>query len=178
MKKSFLVVLLSLMSSVLLAYGQIVNMTVIGKGGTTTGDKIAACSKAQSRANIDITSNCMAQNGKLIDLNFSSCKCLKKPGSMDDYNCDVTAYGKCQLMSTHHYEQFIGTGIMNTYYGDTARACFFAQDRALREAQNRCAWVYGQPVSHQFSPCHCSKIPGPNYEYSCRVDAYLQCRVQ
>jgi hypothetical protein len=178
MKKNVLLFIFTIMSTSLMAFSQILPLTVIGKGGTTTGDKVAACAKAQSRANIDITSSCISHNGKLIDLNFSACSCHKKPGSKDDYNCDITAFGKCQLAPTHHYEQFIGTGVMNTVYGDTARACFFAQDRALREAQNRCNWVYGQPVSHQFSPCNCVKIPGPNYEYSCRVDAYLQCRVQ
>ncbi len=177
MSKRMLALFMFLFSYSILAQ-QILPLTATGSGGTTTGDKVAACMRAQDRANINVTNSCFSKNGQLIDLRFSDCKCHKKPGSKDDYNCDIIAYGKCQLAISYHYEQMIGVGIVNTMHGDTSSACFFAQDRALREAQNRCAWVYGQAEGYQFGPCNCVKIPGPNYEYSCRSDAYLQCRVQ
>ncbi|NCN28001.1 hypothetical protein GW915_10535 [bacterium] len=70
-------------------------ITVVGNGvgGTTHGDKRAACDRAED----DAASECSSRRGYLEYVRERSCNCQKKPGSRDDYTCRASVYGDCYI---------------------------------------------------------------------------------
>jgi hypothetical protein len=67
-----------------------------GKGGTTHGEKDEACARAEERASFDARLACDHYNGWVSDEDYSSCKCVKKKGSKDDYTCEVRVRARCE----------------------------------------------------------------------------------
>ncbi len=91
-------VIASLMGSAAHAYPpRIVTVTGRGSGGTTNGDRSAACWRAEDRALYAVASSCSNMRGNLVSSYAQQCNCHKKPGSKDDYNCDVNAVGRCEI---------------------------------------------------------------------------------
>lgn len=74
-------------------------ITVVGRdsGGTSHGDRNAACNRAYSRAEYDAANSCASYRGYLISTRAAGCDCRRKPGSRDDYNCTATVYGDCEI---------------------------------------------------------------------------------
>jgi hypothetical protein len=68
-----------------------------GKGGTTVGDKAAACDRAYERAEDDAYDSCADERGYVLSTEDDSCRCTKKSGSRDDYNCEARVYADCEV---------------------------------------------------------------------------------
>lgn len=91
--------LMSLMFAVgaLSAEARIVRVVGHGSGGTTNGDRDAACGRAYDRAERDAERSCDRRDGDILDYQDGDCRCHKKPGSRDDYNCDATVSASCSI---------------------------------------------------------------------------------
>lgn len=77
--------------------GRIVSIIGQGSGGTTAGDKNAACDRARERAYDDARFSCSARQGFPLDSTYSSCRCDRKPGTRDDYVCRTEINLNCRL---------------------------------------------------------------------------------
>ena len=73
----------------------IITLTSQGSGGTTVGDKPAACERAQERAQFNLVEQCSQSHGNLLQFHFSSCRCRHISGQK--YDCDMDAYGDCEI---------------------------------------------------------------------------------
>ncbi len=71
------------------------SLTARGGGGTTVGDKNAACERARERAQADIYGQCSGYHGAITSLSYSSCGCKHMGGQK--YNCDVDARAQCRV---------------------------------------------------------------------------------
>ncbi len=84
----------------LVAFGaeaRIVRIVGNGSGGTTTGDRDAACGRAYERAERDAERSCDRRDGDVLDYQDGNCSCRRVPGSRDDYNCDATVTASCSI---------------------------------------------------------------------------------
>ncbi|MEZ4813887.1 MAG: hypothetical protein R3A80_01605 [Bdellovibrionota bacterium] len=79
------------------AEARIVRIVGEGTGGTTTGDKPAACGRAYDRAERDADRKCDRRDGDVLDFQDGNCHCRKVSGSRDDYNCDATVTASCSI---------------------------------------------------------------------------------
>jgi len=76
---------------------RVITVTNEGSGGTTGGDRGAACERANERAIAGLPAVCGNQRGLLLNSSGGSCDCRKHPGSKDDYSCKVVAIGSCEV---------------------------------------------------------------------------------
>jgi hypothetical protein len=76
---------------------RVITVTNEGSGGTTGGDRGAACERANERALTGLAEVCGNQRGLLLNSSGGTCDCRKHPGSRDDYSCKVTAVGSCEI---------------------------------------------------------------------------------
>ncbi len=157
---------------------KIIPLTAVGSGGTTHGDKDAACMRAEERAADDVEMSCYNRDGELTDLRLSACDCRKKSGSKDDYNCEVTAFARC-LVRPHlpTLQKIVGLGAGGTSNGDKMSACEKAEARAMTEAETQCFQAGGQSAGLSFTPCDCRKVSGSKDDYRCEIKALLDCRM-
>ena len=89
-----------LLSAALLAFtaeARIVYVTGQGTGGTTHGDKEAACDRAYERAENNADRKCDSRGGDVMDYDQNSCHCHKISGSRDDYSCDASVEASCSI---------------------------------------------------------------------------------
>lgn len=78
-------------------FRDIVSIYKEGSGGTSSGDKTAACGLAEERAQEEARFDCSRRRGDVVDYTFGSCRCEKKSGSRDDYTCRTTVNLSCEL---------------------------------------------------------------------------------
>ena len=75
-----------------------------GKGGTTRGDKRAACDRAYMRAEWDAEDTCHYDyDGWVLETRELGCSCRKKKGSKDDYNCEARVRTECEVERRHRH---------------------------------------------------------------------------
>ncbi len=97
MKKRFLFSLL--VTAFLTLSGEARELSIMGKGsgGTTHGDREAACGRAYERAENDALDQCDLREAYATDIRQGSCGCRRKPGSRDEYSCDATVRLSCEV---------------------------------------------------------------------------------
>ena len=76
---------------------KVITVTGTGAGGTTVGDKNAACDRAQERAIDDAANSCSQHHGWVTSSQASSCSCKSEGGSKKKINCRANATATCKL---------------------------------------------------------------------------------
>jgi len=71
------------------------SLRAVGSGGTTVGDKPAACERARERAQAEVYGQCSNYHGAITTQSFSGCGCRHMGGQK--WNCDVTAFATCRV---------------------------------------------------------------------------------
>lgn len=95
---NFKKLMISLVTVVALgAEARIVRIVGNGKGGTTNGDRDAACGRAYERAERDADRQCDRRDGEVLSTQDGNCHCRREAGSQDDYNCDATVEASCSI---------------------------------------------------------------------------------
>lgn len=134
MNKGFVFKILGLLALTLSAEANIVRIIGNGSGGTTHGDREAACDRAYERAEDDAVNQCFRRDGDALDLSQGACHCRRKPGSRDDYACDATVRLNCEVACRPSEIQLSATGLGMDY--NRAAAC----DDAIRRAEDENAY--------------------------------------
>jgi lysophospholipase L1-like esterase len=173
-----------------------------GSGGTLSGDKAGACTRAKERGLDAATVKCSSINGKVVDTKMpSSCSCVQK--SAKELSCTAEVQVACQtteskqsffapeseeeLMSSE-VESFevapeeeeidadwlSATGSGGTTTGDQAGACTRAKQRAVDAASTQCRSL-DKEVTDTNVPVSCDCTKTSAKEYSCKVEASVLC---
>lgn len=95
MKK--LMVLSVLGISLMAQASHVIRVQGYGKGGSTVGDRRAACGRAYERADDDAYFNCRHRNGYVQYVQENHCGCRVKSGTRDDLVCEATVTAGCEV---------------------------------------------------------------------------------
>ncbi|MEZ4813853.1 MAG: hypothetical protein R3A80_01430 [Bdellovibrionota bacterium] len=173
MKKGFLLNVLAILVLTLSAEARVVRLVGNGTGGTTHGDKEAACQRGYERAEDDAYNQCYRRDGDVLDSYEESCRCRKKPGSRDDYNCDATVRVSCEVACRPEQTQFQGNGLGIDYNSSVARDDAFrrAEDDARLSCSRRGGFVvWSEEISNT-----CRRTS--TGEYECRSNVRSTCEL-
>lgn len=96
MKNTRWLLSLVIMVSALPAWSARWRVSAEGSGGTTNGDREAACGRAADRALDGVYAQCSGRYERLLETWLDSCRCARKPKTRDDYVCRQWAHGTCQ----------------------------------------------------------------------------------
>jgi hypothetical protein len=149
-----------------------------GVGGTSRGDRAAACQNAEERADADLRMQCSRPNQQIADQIYDRCNCVKKAGSRDDYTCRIKAKAVCHNFPGYRDVITIrkeGSG--GTSRGDTGAACARAEERAFDEARFECSRRRGSVLDSVYGSCRCTKKAGSKDDYTCRTTVSLNCEL-
>ncbi len=75
-------------------YPYVVTVQGHGAGGSTHGDKAAACQRANDRSIQDAYNSCSQQNGQVVNYSTSGCSCS---GPSSNLKCVVNTTASCQV---------------------------------------------------------------------------------
>lgn len=173
MKKGFLFNLVAAAFLTLGAEAREVTIIGNGSGGTTHGDREAACGRAYERAENDALNQCERRDGYAVDLRQGSCGCRRKPGSRDDYNCDASVRLSCEVACRPQSTLLTGTGLGLDF--NRSLACDDAFRRAEDDTQWSCSNRNGFVVDTQEESCNCRRLMGGDYE--CRSTVTSVCQM-
>jgi hypothetical protein len=96
MNKLTIIALLVFLFTSFSAEARVIRVTGYGKGGTTEGDKRAACNRAYDRAEYDAESSCYRRYGNIIRMWENGCSCRRKQGGTNrEYVCEAKIAADC-----------------------------------------------------------------------------------
>lgn len=151
-----------------------IRITGNGSGGTSHGDRDAACGRAYERAENDAYDQCDNRNGDPLSMTQGSCNCRRKPGTRDDYVCDATVRLTCEVACRPQVTQISGTGLGFDF--NRSVACDDAFRRAEDDTQWSCSRRGGYVVDTREQSCNCRRLVGGDYE--CRSNVTSTCELQ
>jgi hypothetical protein len=155
------------------AEAKIVRITGEGSGGTTHGDREAACDRAYDRATDDAENQCFNRDGDVLGSERNSCSCRKKPGSRDDYNCEATVRLNCDVACRPNVINLQAEGLGIDF--NRNQACNDASRRAQDDTSYQCSRRDGFIRSNEELSCNCRRLNGGDYE--CRANVRSECEV-
>ncbi len=173
MKKAFILVFLSIFTMTLSAEARTVRLTGVGAGGTTHGDRDAACGRAYERAQFDAEDQCYRKDGDVLDSVEEGCSCRKKPGSRDDYNCEARVRLSCEVQCRPSEVTLQGQG--QGFDFDRSLACNDALRRAEDDTRYQCSRRDGFITYSEELSCNCRRLSGGDYE--CRSQVRSTCEL-
>lgn len=173
MKKLAKLFALAVMASAGLAQARIVHIVGSGPGGTTTGDKEAACERAYSRAERDAERQCFNRDGEALSLRQEDCHCRREAGSRDDYKCTAEVTLQCDVACRPSQTLLEGSGL--GIDRDRNIACNDASRRAEDDTYLSCQQRDGLIVSSHEMSCNCRRLTGGDYE--CRSTVQSTCEL-
>ncbi len=164
---------LAVLATVGLVDARIIRISGNGTGGTTVGDKEAACERAYERAERDADRQCYDRDGESLGLRQDECHCRRKPGSRDDYTCEAEVTLQCDVLCRPSQIMLSGSGLGIDY--NRNQACNDATRRAEDDNYISCQQREGIIVSSNELSCNCRRLSGGDYE--CRSTVQSSCEV-